>query len=324
MNESNKIPPFTLNGSPYDQSTYVGRFQGFLDVIDPRCLFISDKELDDSIGLLEKFKTNQLPKGVTDEQLWHARKVRDAVVHPATGEHIFPLFRMAAFVPINVPLVAGMLGSTGIAGTLFWQWANQSYNSALNYANRSGSDISMEEIGTSYGIAVGTSLSLAMTFRWLGKNGPKVVRRVASIPFVVPYIAVASAGAANVYFSRRPEMQLGVPVVTEFGTEMGISKEAARLGVMQTILSRSLGLPVPVLILPTIIMKAVPKSIGPRGLMFAELTAITAALCIALPGAIAIFPQRLEINATSLEPEFHNLVDEQGKPITKLYSNKGL
>lgn len=261
---------------------------------------------------------------VSDEQLWQAKKIRDAVIHPSTGEHIFPAVRMAAFIPANVPLVAGMLTSTGVAGTIFWQWANQSYNSALNYANRSGSEISMEEIATSYGIAVGTSVSIAMTFRWLGKNGPKPVRKIASIPFVVPYMAVASAGAANVYFSRRPELKTGVPVTTLAGDEVGISKEAARQGVTQTILSRSLGLPVPVLILPTMIMSVVPKSIGPGPLMFAELAAITAALCIALPGAIAIFPQRLELDTHSLEPEFHNLLDKEGNKITKLYSNKGL
>ena len=39
---------------------------------------------------------------------------------------------------------------------------------------------------------------------------------------------------------------------------------------------------------------------------------------------IAAFPQRLALDVTSLEPEFHDLVDAKGQPIQTLYSNKGL
>ena len=35
-------------------------------------------------------------------------------------------------------------------------------------------------------------------------------------------------------------------------------------------------------------------------------------------------PQIAEIDTSKLEPEFQNLVHENGDPITKLYYNKGL
>jgi hypothetical protein len=250
--------------------------------------------------------------------------VVDGVTNAGTGETIFPLFRMSGFVPMNIPIVAGMLNATSIRGTLFWQWANQSYNSATNYANRSGASLSTAEIATSYGIAVGTSCGLALAFRWLGANGPLLFRKVAQVPFVVPYVAVAAAGGANVYFSRKPEIENGVMVRDEQGRELGVSREAGLQGVVKTILSRSLGLPVPVMVLPALVMAALPKTLSPRALVLAELLAITGALCVALPLTLAIFPQRLELDPLSLEPQFHNLVDEKGHKVTKVYSNKGL
>ena len=38
------VPPFSLEGSRYDQSTYEGRVLGFLDVVDPRMLVVSARE----------------------------------------------------------------------------------------------------------------------------------------------------------------------------------------------------------------------------------------------------------------------------------------
>jgi hypothetical protein len=38
------VPPFALDGSRYDQSTYEGRVLGFLDVVDPRMLVVSERE----------------------------------------------------------------------------------------------------------------------------------------------------------------------------------------------------------------------------------------------------------------------------------------
>jgi hypothetical protein len=118
-NVEGECPRFDPDGSRFDQSTYVGRFRGFLEVVDPRTLFCSDDELTHAKGMLEEFSTTgTLPKGVSDADMWEAKKVRDSVVHPGTGETINPLMRMSGFVPINVPIIAGMLGTTSLAGTL--------------------------------------------------------------------------------------------------------------------------------------------------------------------------------------------------------------
>eukprot|EP00936_MAST-01D_sp_MAST-1D-sp1_P000322 g322.t1 len=325
MSSSSSTPPFDPDGSYYDQSTYQGRFLGFLDVVDPRTLFTSDEELERAQKMLKDFRAGALPAGTTDAQLWEAKKTVDAIMHPALGERINPLCRMSFFVPANIPMVAGMLMMPSTGAQLFWQWANQTYNSALNYANRSGAPMSNEELGKGYGLAVGSACGLAYGLKWAGANGPPLARKLAGKPWAIPYIAVAASGAANVYFTRRSEIERGVPVTDESGAEVGVSQKAAAQGVAQTIASRSLGLPLPVLVLPPILMGALQRmGLSPRLKIPAELFCISLCLTAALPACIAAFPQRLALDVASLEPEFHNLVDAKGQPIQTLYSNKGL
>ena len=43
-----------------------------------------------------------------------------------------------------------------------------------------------------------------------------------------------------------------------------------------------------------------------------------------LPAAIAIFPVKLSVDVSELEPEFQGLVDSKGNPITAVKVYKGL
>ena len=48
-----------------------------------------------------------------------------------TGEAVPLPFRLSAFVPTNLVIVAGMLmPNPSLKGVIFWQWANQSLNGA--------------------------------------------------------------------------------------------------------------------------------------------------------------------------------------------------
>ena len=58
----------------------------------------------------DKARRNLLP-GVSDEDLWEARRLCDSAVHPDTGEIVPKLFRLTAFVPSAVIISAGMLMS---------------------------------------------------------------------------------------------------------------------------------------------------------------------------------------------------------------------
>ena len=310
-------PPFSLDGSKHDLSTYSGRFFNFLGIVDPRTLFTSDEELNAACDLLERFRNAGVGAtaekiGVTDDDLWEAKRVRDSVIHPTTGEKIFPMLRMSSFAPMNVPIIAGMLNTTSVPGIIFWQWFNQSYNSAMNYANRSGGSMTNEELLKSYAIAVGASLTIAIGLK---KIAPPAL---ANNKWVVPYAAVAGAGSANVLATRSKEITEGVPVLDAEGKKVGVSREAGKQAVLKTILSRSLGLPIPVLVLPAAVMTAVPKSMPPRVRMITELAVISASVGIAVPAAIAIYPPTLELDVSTLEAEFADV------PGGKVYVNKGL
>ena len=130
-------PPFTLQSERYDQSTYVGRLRRCLDIVDPATLFTTPAALQHSIKLLEDFQNGTLPSHVTDEQLWRAKKIKDAIIHPDTGEKIFMPFRMSGFVPFGtVTLVGMLLPGASVGQVVFWQSLNQTHNACTNYANR--------------------------------------------------------------------------------------------------------------------------------------------------------------------------------------------
>jgi len=104
-------------------------------------LLYTSEDLENAQDLLKRFQDDVLDRHVvSNAALWEARQVKESMVHPQT-ESVIPLpFRMAAFVPVNIPICAGMLLSAPtMVNTIFWQWANQSYNAGFNYANRNAS-----------------------------------------------------------------------------------------------------------------------------------------------------------------------------------------
>ena len=110
-------------------------------------------------------------------------------MHPQTGEVIPVLFRMSAFMPVNVIMCWGLLiPNASIPVTLFWQWLNQSYNLAVNYANRNASNsLSNTQIGVAYGVAVTASCSIAVGLGQLVKKGvvPRALSHVVSFFFLL-------------------------------------------------------------------------------------------------------------------------------------------
>jgi sideroflexin-5 len=98
--------PFSLTKSRFDQSTFLGRFYHNLDLVDPRTLLVTKEGLKREQELLEAYKKlGKLPAGKTDDDLWWAKKVRDSMVHPDSGEVIPRPFRMS-----------GCLRHTAVAG----------------------------------------------------------------------------------------------------------------------------------------------------------------------------------------------------------------
>jgi hypothetical protein len=273
-----------------------------------------------------------------------------------TGEPVFLPFRMSCFVLSNLVVTAGMLQpGLGTAGIVGWQIANQSLNVAINSANANkSSPMTWAELGKSYAVAVTASCSVA-----LGLNAAVPRLKVSDgtrnvLKRLVPFAAVATAGALNAYLMRRGEIQTGIdvrPVLSEAEKlrlkeegksesdipSLGRSKIAAKIAVYETAASRVFNNS-PIMILPALalyhiqskqkwyaellqkewvkarpaIAKAVPIGIN--------LGLITVTSFAALPLALAVFPQKQEISADSLEPEFHGKGGLNGKVIF----NRGL
>ncbi|XP_072177352.1 sideroflexin-5-like [Diadema setosum] len=319
-------PPFQLNKPRFDQNTFIGRYRHFLDIIDPRTLFVGKKQLSDAVGLLNAYKEGNLPDRVTNKQLWEAQKIKQAIIHPDTGDKLFMPFRMSGFIPFGSPIVVGLLlPNQSLASTVFWQWINQSHNAGVNYANRNASkETPMSSFILGYCGAVGSACSIAVGLNVLIKRATTFSSATRMIiQRFVPFPAVATAGVCNVTLMRFSELQTGIEVLNHENEVVGTSKVAAKKALQETAVSRAV-LAAPILLIPPVIMtfienKTVLLKRYPRMNLPVQATVATAAFAFALPLAISLFPQTGQIATSRLEPEIQALCSEK-----MLIYNKGL
>uniref|UniRef100_F6S8K7 Sideroflexin 5 n=1 Tax=Callithrix jacchus TaxID=9483 RepID=F6S8K7_CALJA len=301
--------PFTLLSHPLLQTSFYGRFRHFLDIIDPRTLFVTERRLREAVQLLEDYKHGTLRPGVTNEQLWSAQKIKQAILHPDTNEKIFMPFRMSG----------KLLGPFW-----FWSWLNQSHNACVNYANRNATKPSpASKFIQGYLGAVISAVSIAVGLNVLVQKANKFTPATRLlIQRFVPFPAVASANICNVVLMRYGELEEGIDVLDSDGNLVGSSKIAARHALLETALTRVV-LPMPILVLPPIIMSMLEKTAllqaRPRLLLPVQSLVCLAAFGLALPLAISLFPQMSEIETSQLEPEIAQATSSR----TVVY-NKGL
>lgn len=243
-----------------------------------------------------------------------------------TGQPVLLPFRMSCYVITNLVVTAGML-TPGLqtTGTLLWQIGNQSLNVAINNANANKSTpLSMSQITKSYLMAVSASCSVALGLNALVPRLKRVSPNTKLIlSRLVPFAAVASASALNVFLMRGEEIRRGIdiyPVLSdaerqkreEAGEDttpqsLGKSKKAATIAVGETAISRILNA-TPIMVVPPLILVKLEKTqwlrARPRMVTPVNLGLILATSLFALPLALAAFPQRQAISVASLEEEF--------------------
>ncbi|XP_030211664.1 sideroflexin-5a isoform X1 [Gadus morhua] len=303
-------PTFEYGKPRFDQNTFFGRFRHFLDVIDPRTLFVTEERLRESVDLLESFKHGRLPPGVTSAQLWQAHKIKQAIIHPDTGDKIPMPFRMSGFIPFGTPVVVGLLlPNQTLFSTVFWQWLNQSHNACVNYSNRNASKpTDMSKFFQGYMGAVTSAVSIAVALRVAIQKADRfspTTRRM--VQRFIPFPAVASANVCNVVLMRHSELSEGINVLDDKGNVVGTSKMAAKRALFETALTRVV-LPMPILLLPPIVMAMLESRLPvlrsrPGLLLPVHSLVCLAAFSLALPLAISLFPQMSQIHASRLEPE---------------------
>ncbi|XP_044170538.1 sideroflexin-5-like isoform X1 [Acropora muricata] len=322
---SSGYPKFSLTDSRFDEKTYWGRLKRCLDVTDPRTLFVGEKKLQDSISLLTQFKNGTLPHGTTDQKLWEARKVKEAIIHPDTGKKIFMPFRMSGYVPFGTVTVLGMLlPAPSLPTVIFWQWMNQSHNAAVNYSNRNASKPTpTSRFLMSYFGAVSSAVTIALGLTTLVKrariSNPSMK---ALLQQLVAYPATATANVCNVVLMRNHELFTGIEVKDRNGNVVGTSKIAAQKAVFETTLTRVF-LPLPALVIPPLVMQFLERTKflmkRPRLHFPVQVLVCVASFGFGLPLAIALFPQISKVSPSTLEPEIQKNTKE-----TTLYYNKGL
>ncbi|CBF75419.1 sideroflexin family transporter [Aspergillus nidulans FGSC A4] len=310
-----------LPHSQYDLNTYWGRVRHAADISDPRMLFVSSAGLEQAKRLISSYKQNEVP--TMNAELWRAKKVVDSTLHPDTGEPVFLPFRMSCYVLSNLVVTAGML-TPGLktTGTLLWQIANQSLNVAINNANSNKSTpLSVSQMAKSYLMAVSASCSVALGLNALVPRLKNVSPNTKLIlGRLVPFAAVSSASALNVFLMRSEEIRQGIdvyPVPEKEGEpvqSLGRSKVAAKIAVGETAISRVLNA-TPIMVVPPLILVQLEKRklLSPRMVLPANLGLVLATSLFALPLALGAFPQRQAISAASLEEEFWNRGGKDGK-----------
>ncbi|KNC50769.1 sideroflexin [Thecamonas trahens ATCC 50062] len=330
MASSPGVPPFSLTSPRFDQSTFYGRWKHFVSMVNPANMLITSSQVDDSMALLEAYRAGHVDSTkVSDAELWEARRIKEAVIHPDTGKPIPLPLRMAAFIPINIPLIVWMTWpGASAAMTVAGQIANQSLNVGVNYANRNASsEQSMTSIAAAYVGATSVALGVSLSGRsYMLKHGAKLPPVVGRL---VPYAAVATAGAAGMVIMRFKELTDGVMLKDHTGTEHGLSRKAGIIGVAKTALSRAVFFPIFPMVLPPLIMDVIARNTSilkkfPKAALPLEVVTIATCMMTFLPMAIAMFPQDESVPASILEPEFQGKVDLTGKPIEYFTFNKGL
>lgn len=215
--------------------------------------------------------------------------------------------------PSNVPL------------TLLLHWGNQSYNTACNYANRSGAEQSFSQTMQAYVLATSSACGLAYGLGQVFSRAPPSIKRFG---IIIPCLATAAANVSNVGFTRMSEITQGTQVRDAAGVEIGMSRIAGYECVKQTAITRCVLVPCACLLLPPIATTAL-ASVGliptlAASKLLLEMGIIYGSLQAALPAALAVYPPVAAFDVATLEPKFQNIEDKGGQRIRVLYANKGL
>ncbi|KAL3944799.1 MAG: hypothetical protein SGBAC_001122 [Bacillariaceae sp.] len=321
--------PYSEKGQRYDQDTFAGRFCRMILACDPFLLIYTEEQVREAQSVLERTEQYKNDRSM-DRELWEAKRIIDAAVHPDTKEFIPRPFRMSGYVPYNGPICVSMVASTSTLPILFWSWLNQSQNALVNYYNRNAaSPMTNETLMKSYTAAVGSALVVAFGLATFIQKRYSPTRAKELMKFVAfPSAIVASS--LNCYIVRSPEIETGVPLLDGEGNnvfEGETSTIAARHGVYSTTLSRAL-LQAPVYFLPPLLLSGpLQNFVKQRPTIRVPLTTflILTAFGIGLPATVALFPQIVSITPEEVEPKYQHLKDPKTREhYIVYYYNKGL
>lgn len=232
------------------------------------------------------------------------------------GEIVFKPLRMCGFVPLNIPILCGiLLSAPTMRNTIFFQWLNQTYNAGLNFGNKNSTcEYTTTDLAKGYFAAVGSSVSVAMLLRMITAGA---TRRASGTKLLLLNTLVGStaggcASFCNTMCMRYAEIEKGIEICEdgELKKKIGISKACAKSAVIETSLSRSAmsisSVTIPAALILTLgAVGVAPKSFAMKTLL--EIICVGSALRVGLPMSVSIFPpisEKVTAGDSDIEEEF--------------------
>lgn len=320
-------PRLNLDQSRYDQSTFEGRAKHFFATTNPLNVLASDDELESAKTIVFSYKAGKEDKKLTDDQIWKAKELYDSAYHSQTGEKLFLPGRMSFQVPGNMTITGCMMTFyKSTPAVIFWQVANQSFNSLVNYTNRNASAaVTTEQLGYAYVAATSASVITALGFNRIIAMSPSLSAGI--VGRLVPLLAVAAANCVNIPLMRQQEIKNGITIETADGQDAGLSGNAAIAAISQVIPSR-IGMAVPGMFIPPVVMMSLEKtpSFVKNPWLKAPTTVLLTGFCLTFstPLCCAVFPQRASIEFKELEPALQESLKKKFPGHAVFYYNKGL
>lgn len=297
-------------------------------------MFLSDQDLKNYQELIKNFKENPqnfnlegiqiILKGnfldsSINKKLWDAHYAIKSSTNSETGKILPKVLRMCAFLPVNVPILFGMvcLPANRFNIALF-NFTNQSYNAGMNYSNGSGTDDSTKFLLMSYTLAVVSSIGTGILMKRLFSSKKNLSVLGEGMIRILPS---SIAGFLNAFFMRSDYITKGINVKDGQGNELGLSKKAGTKAVIESSLSRFF-IPIPGLLSIFAIRYLSKFRLRKSMDVLVQMILCTLHLGCALPASIAIFKQYSEIPINTLEKDL-KLNAEKYKSKVAIY-NKGL
>ena len=207
---------------------------------DPKYFFVGDAEILEGVKTVQKFK--KMAGESADGKIQITQKEKEAIFHGVklmnsntndVGEIVMKPFRMCGFVPVNIPILCGiLLSAPTMRNTIFFQWLNQSYNAGLNYGNKNSTcQYSNTDLLKGYCAAIGSSVGVAMFLRIVTAGATKRATgtRLLALNALVGSTAGGCASFCNTMSMRYAEIEKGIEVCedAELKKKIGISKVCA-------------------------------------------------------------------------------------------------
>jgi len=341
----NKLIAVDLNQPQYDQKVYSGRFKHFLYSTSPFNLLLSTDELNKAKKIVEAHRRGKLRDEFSPEDinnmsvasLWKFKEQYDSAFHPQTGE-LQPWWgRMSSQVPVNMTITGAMIAlSHTPALNTFWQLANQTYNAAVNYTNRSGGDSAgVQNLAVAWAIASsGAIFASTQAQKFINKSAFFQSRNPAIVRAVAPFTGIALANLINIPIMRNQELRDGILIVDD-ANNIITSCTNLTIPALSKVIAGRLVIAACCVLLPSQMMKFIGKipqvnkalSCPRKGkAVDLVLTSISVGVCLAfsVPMALAIWPQKVEIDVCDLPEKARKDVVERVPGLETVFYNKGL